>query len=376
MVEVRPAPPRERITVEDAGRRYIAHLQALGRKRSTIQDYHSYLRIHLAPAFAQPLARITREDIEGFMAGQARCGLAPKSVRLHLSLLHGIFAFAQRRGWAEANPVALVDKPSLGDGAGDTHWLDHAELEALLRAVPDDVLGPTDRALYLTAAMTGLRQGELRALRWRDIDWPAMRVRVRRNIVRGEYGTPKSKRGSRSVPLADRVARELERHLQRSAYGGDDDLVFAHPETGNPYDRSKLRKRFKSALRAAGVREVTFHDLRHTFGTRMAAAGCPDADAPRVLYPERLGRGRAWRLESDPGENLAGSTRRCQMVSDRRRIGFAPLGGSSPSAASRCAGYCAGDVGGERRGRAAPHRSMEPARPGDVDGLVFPRRGT
>jgi integrase len=77
------------------------------------------------------------------------------------------------------------------------------------------------------------------------------------------------------VPLADRLAGELDRHHQRSRYQADDDLVFAHPHRGGPLDGSKLRKRFKAALARAGVREVRFHDLRHTFGTRMAAQGVP-----------------------------------------------------------------------------------------------------
>jgi integrase len=71
------------------------------------------------------------------------------------------------------------------------------------------------------------------------------------------------------------VATELERHFQTSAYHADDDLVFCHPETGAPLDRSRLLKRFKAAAKAAGIRDVRFHDLRHTFGTRMAAAGVP-----------------------------------------------------------------------------------------------------
>ena len=77
------------------------------------------------------------------------------------------------------------------------------------------------------------------------------------------------------MPLADRVAAELERHFQRSAFQADTDLVFAHPHTGNPYDASRLRKRYKRAVTAAGIRDVRFHDLRHTFGTRMAASGAP-----------------------------------------------------------------------------------------------------
>jgi integrase len=153
-----------------------------------------------------------------------------------------------------------------------------------------DALSRVERALYLTAAMTGMRQGELLALRWMDVDWLAHRVRVRRNFVRGKFGTPKSKRSSRSIPLADQVARELELLFQTSAYQSDEDLVFGHPHTGKPLDRSRLLKRFKVALRRAGVREIRFHDLRHTFGTRMAAAGVPmrtlrfqdDADLRRL----------------------------------------------------------------------------------------------
>ena len=104
--------------------------------------------------------------------------------------------------------------------------------------------------MYLAAAMTGMRQGELLALRWRDIDWPARRVRIRRSFVRGEFGTPKSKRSSRSVPLADRLAGELDRLHRETVYRHDDELVFAHPHTGKPIDRSRLLKRFKAALDA------------------------------------------------------------------------------------------------------------------------------
>jgi integrase len=93
-------------------------------------------------------------------------------------------------------------------------------------------------------------------------------------------GTPKSGRSSRSVRLADRAAAELERQFQRSAYRSAEGIVFCHPHTGNPYDASKLREHFYGAMAAAGMAErcgrkggITFHSLRHTFGTRMAAVG-------------------------------------------------------------------------------------------------------
>lgn len=148
-----------------------------------------------------------------------------------------------------------------------------------------DDLARVDRVLYLIAAMTGLRQGELLALRRMDIDWVAQRIRVRRNYVRGRFGTPKSKRSSRSVPLADEVAGELDVLFKASAYQADEDLVFGHPHTGRPLDRSQVLKRFKRTLKRAGVRPIRFHDLRHTFGTRMAAAGVP----MRTLQEDGIG---------------------------------------------------------------------------------------
>jgi integrase len=270
-----PVSPHERVNVGEAGERLLRHLAGVGRKSSTLSDYESMLRVHLAPHFgSKALGRIRPPDVDAYIAAKARVGQSPKTTRNQLSLLHHVFAHAEKRGLVVGNPVKLVDKPEAPESA-DIRYLSEQELEALLRAAPETETGRTDRALWLTASMTGCRQGELLALRWRDIDWTAQRVRVRQNLVRGAFGTPKTKRASRSVPLADRVAGELDRHFQRSRYQGDDDLVFCHPVTGDPLDASWVRRRFKDALAAAGVRPVRFHDLRHTFGTRMAAAGVP-----------------------------------------------------------------------------------------------------
>ena len=127
----------------------------------------------------------------------------------------------------------------------------HRELEALLRAAPATDLGRVDRLMWLTAAMTGLRQGELLALRWRDVDWLAGRLRVRRSFVHGEFGTPKSHLSSRSVPPADRVATELDAHHRGTAYSADDDLVFGHPHLGTPLSRCA---RFRNGWATATTR--------------------------------------------------------------------------------------------------------------------------
>jgi len=270
------APVDERVSLGVAGEMLISQLEARGRKRSTIGEYRSYLNMHLAPFFGdKPLDKVTPASIESFIAAKRREGKATKSILNYLGLLHSIFEFGCRRGFARTNPTKLVDKPERAGASPDIRFLDETELEALIRAVPTDARGSTERVLYVTAAMTGLRQGELLGLRWQDIDWMASRVRVRQSFVRGEFGSPKTRRSSRSVPLADRVAIELETHSKRSAYRGDQDLVFGHPETGTPLDRSRLLKRFKAAAKRAKLRPVRFHDLRHTFGTRMAGAGVP-----------------------------------------------------------------------------------------------------
>jgi integrase len=248
---------------------------------------------------SKPVDRIAARDVAGYIPAKrggtkGEGGLSHKTIINHLNFAHGVFAFSLKHGWCTSNPVAATDRPEAEQADPDIRFLGLAELEALLQVAAArasiaeegedqlDVRAHTDHALYLTAAMTGMREGELIALRWRDVDWSASVIRVRRNYTRGKWGTPKSKRSSRALPMADRLGGELDRHFKRSMYQGDDHLVFCQPQTGEPYDPSQLRKRFYAAMKAAGMGHrcghsggITFHSLRHTFGTRMAAAGVP-----------------------------------------------------------------------------------------------------
>jgi integrase len=265
----------EGLGVAEAGARYLASREAVGLKRGTLQDYESYLRVHLVPFFAgRTLEQIEIELVEAFVAAKRREGKAVKSILNYLGLLHAIYAHAIKRGWSVRNPVSLADKPRVARNT-DIRFLSLEELEAIVAATPSTPLGRTDRLLYLTAAMTGLRRGEAVALRWQDVDWSANLIRIRRSFTRGEFGMPKSRRSSRAVPLAPRLRAELEEHYRNTPHASDQDLVFAHPANGNVLDPSKLRKRFQACARRAGVRPVRLHDLRHTYGTRMAAAGAP-----------------------------------------------------------------------------------------------------
>ncbi len=285
-----PKPVGSEVTITDGGERLLRSLKVTGLKPTTLSTYGSLLKTHIQPPpFGDlPMREVNSDGVEDLLARMRGEEKAAKTILNVYKLLSQLFTFGVKKGWCTENPCKLVTAPVVRRSK-EIRFLSQVELSALLRAVDPDKrpFGSTDRALYLTAAMSGLRQGELLALRWRDVDWEASRIRVRRNYVRGHWVTPKSTAGSRAVPLIDLVAGELDRHFKRSVYQGDDDLVFAHPEKGTVLSHRALSERFKKALKAAGVRPVRFHDLRHTFGTCIAAEG---KVAPRTLQ-EWMGHG-------------------------------------------------------------------------------------
>lgn len=187
IAEVTYTPTAARMTFREVADAYLDHVKAVRqRKATTVDDYRSMVTAHLDPYFgSKAIERITADDIAAYMALKSRT-LKPKTVLNHRNFAHGVFAYALKRQIVATNPVASVDRPSLDGTNPDFRFLDAGQLDAVLRAVPDDLLGQTDAALYRIAVMTGLRQGELVALRWRDVDWTAAKVRVRQNYTRGD----------------------------------------------------------------------------------------------------------------------------------------------------------------------------------------------
>jgi integrase len=158
------------------------------------------------------------------------------------------------------NPAAELERHP-GRNSGDIEVFSPEEVHALLRAAHD----ARDVAIYATAAFAGLRMGELRALRWREVDFPRSVIRVRESYAAGELSVPKSGK-VRSVPMVDEVARRLAVLSNREWFFGDDDLVFGE-EGGAWLNDDRLRRRYESALKTAGLRRLRFHALRHTFGS-------------------------------------------------------------------------------------------------------------
>jgi integrase len=191
--------------------------------------------------------------------------VSPRTKNQALTMLNGIFRRAAKRYGLPRNPVLEVDRLREPRHV-DLEVFSPEEVMALVRAAADE----QDGVLFLVAAFTGLRRGELLALRWRDVDFPGSLIRVRASYWEGSLTTPKSGK-VRSVPLAPNVAQALARLAASRGWStGDDDLVFVG-ELGGYVDGSAMTRRYKRALARAGLRQLRFHDLRHTFGTRAIA---------------------------------------------------------------------------------------------------------
>jgi integrase len=173
-----------------------------GLKHSTLKDYRYLLRNHLVPAFGdRPLRAITRQEIERWHAGYERTRTAGQV----LMVLGAILRYARRRELIAANPIDGVERHPVRY-SGDYDMYSREEIDAIVRCAADD----QDAAIILAAALTGLRRGELLALRWRDIDFAGQAIRVRGNLSYGQIVTPKSGK-VRVVPMVDEVAVCLAR---------------------------------------------------------------------------------------------------------------------------------------------------------------------
>jgi integrase len=258
-----PLRPSGGVSFADAAAEWLRYVEHDRRRRpSTVRDYRIVVERVLVPALGDaPLEAITSGHIDAFRAALVEEGrLSPRTINKYLALIHGILKRAQRVYGLAANAAAGVERQP-ARRSGDFDVLSAAEVEALIRAAGSS----QDAALFATAAYAGLRLGELRALRWRDVDFEKRLLHVRRSYVERAEGVPKSGR-VRSVPMIDQVAKVLDELSRREWFVGENDLVFCN-DVGDHFDDSALRRRFYSARSAAGLKRIRFHDLRHTFGT-------------------------------------------------------------------------------------------------------------
>jgi integrase len=296
---------RERgVTFREVAAEWLEHLQhERGAKPSTLSDYRYMLAEPGTPhrrgkgkspgtimaAFGdRPVAKITTREVSAFLRGLDGQGVSPRSVNKNRQVLSAIFGFACRvdTHGLPSNPVTGTTKRR-EPPAAVLDFYEPEEVEAIASAAADgshrgrqpsnvttdEIMwrareDAQDGELIRLAAYTGLRLGELIALRWEDVNLDTRRMVVHRAISAGVEGPTKSWQ-ARFLPLADPAAEALERLQARGDYTSRDDYVFCS-RLGRRLDPSAVRRRFKAARDAAGLRPLRFHTLRHSAGSLIA----------------------------------------------------------------------------------------------------------
>lgn len=233
-----------------------------------------------------PAARIAPREVEAVLDRIAAGGVSNRTVNRYRAVISAIFNFGMKPTTFDLpdNPAARTDKRRQR-AAGALIYFSPVEIERAAVALAAGkhrkggrARGPweahedaQDADAVRIAAYAGLRLGELLALRWRNVDFSGSALTVEAALSDGIESTPKS--GSvRRVPLAAQAADALRRLAQRKDFLAPDDLVICNAY-GRHINGSALRRRYKAARDAAGLRPLRWHDLRHTFGSLLVAGG-------------------------------------------------------------------------------------------------------
>jgi integrase len=287
--------PDGKITFSAFCPKFVAHKESKNRSKTTMTAIDVAIRVHLEPEFGpRYMDDITADDFEDWMAKELRSA-SPKSVKNYRSVANSIWGFALKKRVVKENVVAQTEAPYV-PRKEDVDVMTTADIAAVRDAFPDTAMGRLLSVAVLVATRCGLRESEIIALRWRDIQWKTGWIHVVKGHVRGETKLPKGKKG-RVTPLPDIVMDELHAHHERTPRDRPDDLVFGHPVDGSELDASALNERFKEAVIASGIRPVemrpykqrdgsyrdepyvalSFHDCRHAWCTWCISNGMPSA---------------------------------------------------------------------------------------------------
>jgi integrase len=259
---------------------------------TTYRDYAGHVRNHIAPELGRlKLAKLTSAHVQALYRKKIDSGLSARTVNYIHATLHKALEQAVKWRLIPYNVSDGVTKPR--QEKRETEALTIEQVFTFLKTAHK--AGDRFEALYAVAALTGMRPGELLALRWHDLvlDGPEPVARLRRSLSEGPDGPvfkrTKTEKG-RSVSLLPEAVEALKRHRKRQAeerlkYSGlwkDHDLVFPS-RTGTPMRWTNLTKRnFKPLLGKAGLPQtVRFYDLRHTFATWMLEQGENPKNRPR-----------------------------------------------------------------------------------------------
>jgi integrase len=242
---------------------------------STFESYRRQARRYLIPALGRvKLRKLTHVHVQHLYREMQDRGLSARTVQYTHAVLHRALKQPRRWNMVPLNVAEAVDVPKVE--REDMRPLDARQTKQLLGAAQD--AGDTLEALWVLAVHTGMRPGELLALKWEDVDIEAASLQVKRTLsTTGEFTAPKTKRSRRRIDLGpacvsalkEHRKAQLEKRLKRAGPWQDHGLVFPS-SVGTPLSHRNVVRAFKGALKRAGLPEATrLYDLRHTCATLM-----------------------------------------------------------------------------------------------------------
>jgi integrase len=267
-------------TLRDYARAWLSTTAAQNLKTSTVRFYADALDNHVLPLLGErPICDVNRADCRNLIVVARARGLRVSTVRGIVRTLSSVLSQAVEDGRLPANP-ALRPGRYLRRGEEAESQIDPMTREEVTRllAVAAEHF-PDWRPFLLCGVRTGMRLGELLALKWSDIDWRGSTLYVQRNLVRRQLTTPKSHQ-NRKVDVSRQLRIGLKLHLRRQRAVWRElgapvpEWVFAST-VGTPLDEANVRKALNRILEEAGMRQRGPHQMRHTFASLVLQAGEP-----------------------------------------------------------------------------------------------------
>jgi integrase len=275
--EYRPVTPRLFGEVIDHWLDFLTvRVQQCKLKPSTVRAYRVTVNKHIRPTFG-PLRsdRITPGLMKDWDAAQAKLiaekKAAPESYNFRLTIFGSLLGWARKRAQGYLADDLLEDLTRIPSDTPERDYLEPREINVLLSAAT-----PPDDTILRLLVYSGLRRGEAFALQWDDIDWgngqDGGRLFVRRNLVDGRLGTPKTKKSIRQVDIPQALLDDLA--VYKMMYPPLTDGFLLRDEHGTVTAPGVWSRRpFERILRRAGLRKIGVHALRHTYAPLLINAG-------------------------------------------------------------------------------------------------------
>lgn len=273
---------KEKPTFEEYSQKWIEQYVKVNLRESTFDEYDGILRNHVLPKFKdEKIDEVNRGQIRDFLLSKYSGGLSQKRVMLLKDVVSGVLNFALDEELISSNPTTGITKRLFPKNGNKKRTVEKEEvftkeeLEKFLDVSKKHF--PEYYPFFLMASRTGMRLGELLAIRWGDIDFNSSYFWVKRSYRRGRHTAPKNDK-SRKVDMSKQLAETLKAHLtsqkrQTLKKGLAEMPELVHHRDGRVMEQNYIRRIYFRALKKAKIRKVKFHGIRHTFCAHLLSEG-------------------------------------------------------------------------------------------------------